>query len=285
VGNFWRRGPPQRTKVRNEMLRRPNVSHWTQYAPLFFTVLAAYYGRCTTVLIYRNSTRIVVGADTLSRHEDPSTGAETTSSYCKIRKTGAIYFSMSGLVSVSDFDAHRLAANAITHSNGVVESAKQFAKLSIGPFTDAVSYQRRHDPDSYKRNTKRGGSGVLSAIFMSFENSVPSFATVAFIIAETSPETMSMKANLDFCPGHACPPAGPGLEGRAIITLGVSDAIHRDVKDRPSFLTDLQNDPVSTIRRWIELETKEAPDVVGLPIDILTISKDGATWNARGMCH
>jgi hypothetical protein len=189
---------------------------------------------------------------------------------------------MSGLVTAySEFDAYRLAAGAITHSNGVVESAKQFAKLSIGPFTDAVSYERRRDPDSYKRNTKRGGSGGLSAIFMSFENSVPSFATVEFIVSETSPETLSMKANLNFCPGHACPPAGHGV---AIFTLGETDAIHRDVKDRP-FLTDLQNDPVSTIRRWIELETKDAPDVVGLPIDILTISKDGATWNARGMCQ
>ena len=281
MGNFWRRGPPQRTKVRNEMLRRPNVSHWTQYAPLFFTVLAAYYGRCTTVLIYRNSTRIVVGADTLSRHEDPSTGAETTSSYCKIRKTGAIYFSMSGLVSVSDFDAHRLAANAITHSNGVVESAKQFAKLSMGPFTEAVDYQRRHDPGNYKAVTKRGGFDMLQVFFMGFEHSVPSFARVVFTISETSPETISVKPHLLFCPGHAC----PGAESEAFFSIGVHEAIDRLADDRPSFRTALQNDPVSTIHRLIELETKEAPDRVGLPIDILTISKDGATWNVRGMCH
>jgi hypothetical protein len=142
------------------MLRRPNVCHWTRYAPVFFVVLAGCYGRCTTVLMYRNSTRIVVGADTLHLRMKASNGSETSSSYCKIRKTGTIYVSMSGLVSArSDFDAYRLAARAVTHSNGVVESANQFAKLSIGPFTDAVSYQRRHYPNSYKRDTKRGGSG------------------------------------------------------------------------------------------------------------------------------
>ena len=114
---------------------------------------------------------------------------------------------------------------------------------------------------------------------------MPSFATVAFNISETSPESISVKAQLDFCPGHACPVRGSGSERVAFLALGASDAILRDVKDRPSFRTDLQNDPVSTIRRWIELETKEAPDVVGLPIDILTISKDGATWNERGVCQ
>jgi hypothetical protein len=264
------------------MPRKPNVCHWTRCTPILIAVLASYYGRCTTVLMYRNSTRIVVGADTLSRHENPSTGAETSSSYCKIRKTGTIYVSMAGYTSArSGFDAYSLASKAINHSNGVVESAKQFAKLSIGLFTDAVSYQRRHHPDSYKRNTKRGGSEALSVIFMGFENFVPSFATVVFTISETSPETMSVKASLDFCPGHACPPRA-GLVFRA---MGVHEAIERNAQDRPSFPTDLQNDPASTIRRLIELETREAPDEVGLPIDILTISKDGATWNARGVCH
>jgi hypothetical protein len=104
-----------------------------------------------------------------------------------------------------------MQARAITHSKGVVESAKEFAKLSIDPFTDAVNYQRRRYPDSYKRDTKRGGSAGLSAIFMSFENSVPSFATVTFTISETSPETMSVKTQFDFCPGHACPVTGPGI--------------------------------------------------------------------------
>src|SRR5215467_8628226 len=134
------------------MLRRPKVRHWTRYAPLFFAVLTAHYGRCTTVLMYRSSSRIVVGADTLHHRVKPSDGSEVNSSYCKIRKTGTIYVSMSGLVSArSDFDAYRLAARAITHSKGVVESANEFAKISIGPFTDAVSYQRRRYPEAYKR--------------------------------------------------------------------------------------------------------------------------------------
>ena len=265
------------------MLRRLNVCHWTRYAPLFFAVLAPHYGRCTTVLVYRDSTRIVVGADTLSHVVNPSTGAETSSSHCKIRKTGTIYVSMAGLTAdLPNFDAYRLASEAITHSNGVVESAKQFAKLSTGPFTEEVNYMRRNEPVEYKTQIMGGKRGALQAFFMSFENSVPSFATVALTISETSPETISVKANLDFCPGHACPPARLGLATRV---LGIGDAIYKDVKDHPSFLTDFQNDPVSTIRRLIELETRDAPELVGLPVDILTISKDGATWNARGMCH
>src|SRR5262249_11962589 len=111
------------------------------------------------------------------------------------------------------------------------------------------------------------------------------FATVIFTISENSPESISVKTRLDFCPGHACPLAGHGSEKLNFLTMGVHEAIDRDVEDHPSFWTDLQKDPVSTIRRLIELETREAPDLVGLPIDILTISKDGAKWNARGMCH
>jgi hypothetical protein len=240
--------------------------------------------------MYRSPTRIVVGADTLRHHVSPSGGSEKTS-FCKIKRTGTIYVSMAGYTSdLPRFDAYSLASRAISDSNGVAESAKQFAKLTITPFTEAVSYKRRHNPVEYKTQISKGaikgkGFGALEVFFMSFENSVPSFATVTFTISETSPETMSVKTQFDFCPGHGCPPAGSGLEKLVFKTIGVADAIDGSIKDRPSVLTDLQNDPVSTIRRLIELETKEAPDLVGLPIDILTISKDGAKWNARGVCH
>jgi len=265
---------------------RPRNCHWTRYAPIIFAFLASPHGRSTTVLMYRNSTRIVVGADTLSQHVKASNGLKT-SSYCKIRKTGTVYVSMSGLVSANSngFDAYRLASSAIAHSSGVAQSAKEFAKVSIGAFQDAVRSQRRYHPDLYERESKRGGPDALQALFMSFENSVPSFATVIFTVSEDSPEKVSVAAHLDFCPGHACPVAGPGLEKLVFITTGVHEAIDRAVEENPSFSTDLQNDPVSTIRRFIEIETKEVPDLVGLPIDILTISKDGATWNHRGMCH
>jgi hypothetical protein len=264
------------------MLRRPDVCHWTRYATIFFVVLASHSGRGTTVVIYRDSTRIVVGADTLRHFVKPSRGSESYS-FCKIKKTRTIYVSMAGLTAdLPNFDAYRLASRAITHSNGVVESAKQFAKLSTGPFTEEVNYIRRNDPIEYRTQIMGGRRGALQAFFMSFENSVPRFATVEFIISETSPETISVKPNLDFCPGHACPPARLGLATRV---LGIGDAIYRDAKEHPSLLTDFQNDPVSTIRRLIELETREEPDLVGLPIDILTISKDGATWNQRGVCH
>lgn len=261
---------------------RRNVCRWFRYIPLTLTFLASPHGRCTTVLLYRNSTRIVVGADTLH-----SLTASSHSSYCKIRKTRAIYVSMSGLVSSSfnGFDAYRTASSAIAHSSGVAESAKEFVKLSIGPLQEAVSRERRYAPDFYERELKRGGPVALQTFFMSYENSVPSFATVIFTISELSLEKLSINAHLDFCPGHACPPADPGSGKLIFIAMGTHEAIDRAVGGRPTFPTDLQNDPVSTIRRLIEIETREVPDVVGLPIDILTISKDGATWNQRGMCR
>jgi hypothetical protein len=205
----------------------------------------------------------------------------------QIRKAGTVYVSMSGLVSARSrgFDAYRLASSAIAHSIGVAESTKEFARLSIRPFQEAVSYERRYYPDVYKTETKRGGPDALQAFFFSFENSVPTFASVIFTIREDSPEKVSIAAHLDFCPGHACPVAGDSLEKLVFLAMGAHEAIDRFAEDHPTFPTDLHNDPVSTIRLLIEIETRELPDLVGLPVDILTISKHGATWNHRGMCR
>jgi hypothetical protein len=252
--------------------------------PIIFTFLASPPGRCTTVLLYRDSTRIVVGADSLSG--ELSSGASKTSSLCKIRKTGNVYVSMAGYISATSngFDAYRLASSAIAHSTGVAESAKQFARLSIRPFQESVSHERRYHPDLYKSETKRGADALV-IFFMSFENSVPTFASVTFTITEDSTEKVSVATHLDFCPGHGCPGATTGPGNLVFLTLGVVGAIDRFVGDHAAFPTDLHNDPVSTIRRLIEIEIRESPDLVGLPIDILTISKDGATWSQRGMCR
>ena len=209
------------------------------------------------------------------------------SSYCKIRKTGTVYVSLSGLVSASSngFDAYGMASSAIAHSSGVAESAKEFVRLSIASLQEAVSHERQYHPDLYEKETKRGGPVALQAFFMGYEKSVPSFAMVIFTIAELSPEKLSINAQLDFCPGRACPPADPGSEKLVFFAMGTHEAIDKVVAERPAFATDLQKNPVSTIRGLIEIETREVPDLVGPPIDILTISKDGAVWNQRGMCR
>jgi hypothetical protein len=273
------------------MWMQRNVLHWPQYVGIIFTLLATLDGRCTTVLLYRDSTRIVVGADSLS-HKVKASNLARSFSYCKIRKTGAVYVSMSGLVSASSngFDAYRTASSAIAHSNGLAESAKEFARLSIAPLQEAVSHQRQYHADLYDKETKRGGSVALQAFFMSYEKSVPSFAIVILTISEHSPGKDSpgkdlLTTRFDFCPGHACPPADPGSENVVFFAIGTHEAIDRVMAKRHAFSTDLQNDPVSTIRRLITIETREVPGLVGLPIDILTLSRDGAAWNQRGMCH
>ena len=236
---------------------------------------------CTTVIVYRTPSKIVIGADTLY------TVGFTTSSQriCKITNIGDISVAATGFVydAQNAFDAYALARKARRHSSGIIAAARRFEQSARPGLERAMRLERQLDPATYKNEN----DPALSVLFAGIEDGVPIFAVISFFHSQNSSKPMAVTPHLDVCPGNACRP-----DGSAFFVLGDRNAccdsgrsaffvLGQRYVPAPSGLTD---DPVSAIRQFIQAKIDRFPKRVGGPIDILTISKDGEVWNQKGKC-
>src|ERR1700691_5623071 len=146
------------------MRRRWFIDRCFHYVVLsMFVAVCLTRGRCTTVILYRDSNKIVVGADTLFRLKMQNDGWKSVLA-CKIRKTGAVYVALSGfaIAPPTMFDSYRLASQAIRSSDGVVASAKRFTMLTNGPFQEAVRFARLHDPAMYQSEIEKKAEPLVA---------------------------------------------------------------------------------------------------------------------------
>jgi hypothetical protein len=267
------------------MRRLRHVYHWPRLVAVAL-LFGATSLESTTFIVYRTSAKIVVGADGLGLIDTPKGLAGIP--FCKIRKTRSTYVVMSGFISEprTAYSAYTVAAKAIRNSEGVVAAAQRFIKLNIGPFHRAADIMRNRNPKLYRNYVMRGPE-QLTAFFIGVENSVPTLAGVHFKIAEVFDKEITVTPILHTCPGELCPPISlpPPAKGEGIVFSEVGE--HTELDDmiaHPSFSAHFLDDPVAAIRYGIEIEIKAHPDLVGPPISILTLSKDGETWNQQGEC-
>lgn len=240
-----------------------NLTGYAVTATLIISVATRI--ECTTVVMYRSSSQIVVGADTFL-HENTPAGSSRSGHICKIRKKKHIYLTMAGFASQTHtgYNAFNLALNAITHSTDIVSAAQQFIQIGSKPFQQALTFERSVRPKEYEKWIKNRDPEALQVLFMGMERGTPTVAVVAFTISEDAHRRILVISSLHTCPGDRCPPVGPGLEGLLFVGIGEHKAVDRISKE-PSFPTELRRDPVFTIRRVIEAQIRDTPTYVTAP--------------------
>jgi hypothetical protein len=226
----------------------------------------------TTVAVLRTPERIVVGADTLGYESGQATHL------CKIQREGAIFFSFAHFIvdKKSGFSAPALAHSAASGAS-IRDAAFRFKRLVLPAFAKALRRLQHDGPQFYVDNIKSGPT-PLSALFLGVEHGVPKFYVVAVKVVDDTHGRMRLGADILECPGSYCT---NGFGGAA---LGANE-VALEASKNSLVWTGFLNDPVSGVRKMVEMEIADKPKYVGPPIDIVSVNGSGSHVEQVGLCH
>lgn len=242
----------------------------------FLFVAARFDG--TTVAVIYSPTQIVIAADTLFIRTH-YVGKGTRFPVCKLRQAGNVFFASIGRVvdnPDTNFSLNDLGEQSILQDKGVLASAQRLMKIGETPIRDTIAWLRIHNPAFYNASLK-GVTYPMEVAFAGFDSSQPVVADVYFSVEEKGADIVVV-SHLKVCPGVTCPDAS-GLSVK-----GQSSAFRRYIS-KPGFSKKaLFDDPVEAVKKIIVMEAADAPDDVGEPIDIVTITPKGHSCSVRGQC-
>jgi hypothetical protein len=222
----------------------------------------------TSIVAVRVNDRLIVGADSKETRAD---NLPVTERFCKIGRASGFYFVTAGFVRVlnSEFDAHTIITNASRIAGKIEGKITAVEQAVTGPLIRALTRHRQRYPLDYRQRFKTGSA--LQIIFFGVEAGSTFMITSEFISTPPDLEHIQLKINRSKCPGE-CP------DGDDIFAGGENDAFEKFLNDKPNYW---KINPIEAVRTLIELEIKNSPNLVGPPVDILYVDKNGAQWIQR----
>lgn len=216
----------------------------------------------TSIIAVRDERRIVVGADS----KVTLVGGPSNNIICKIIQIGDTFFALSGLAYApwTSFNAYYIAAESCRRGASVLEKNEIFESLVTEPLSRTIEYIMKSTPEQYESNYRE--DTCLTIIFFGIENDSPMISGSNF--ERTVNENGEVKIEIERL-------GGSGFTG--CIVLGKSDAIGPLLLQPYIFRMGY----VEAVNALITMETRRNPQDVGLPIDILEVTRDGARWVQR----
>lgn len=190
-------------------------------------------------------------------------------SVCKIMQVDDLFFAFAGLPKYNrgGYDLVAIVKKAVKSGRSLSDKVRAFDDLVVKPLERSLSWIKSHQPDYYKQEI--AGKNAVQIVFAGIEKGRPLLQLRYITVTDHGGRKPSVTVNKVRCPGSDCP------RGEFITFLGHNAAIKRYISKVPSFW---QKGYAEGIRLLIDLEIKEAPEVVGPPIDILRIGRRGAEW-------
>lgn len=237
----------------------------------------------TTVVVRRTPSQIVVGADSLVTTRQESTNARerhriiTTQSYaCKIvvvQNKAFAYVGWVGGPTAGYVDVNGIGIKSLETTPNIIEAADSFSAMITEPLKKSLEWARLNRIEDYRLSTIDAGTGgtktSLAAFFLAVENGIPTLAHRGFKVINAESEPVQLVPVNDNCPSEACP-HNFDVTGMA----GHYDEIKEYKTNKPFWR---ENGNVGGVRLLIE-KMEQSSELVGGPIDILRITKDGACW-------
>jgi len=215
--------------------------------------LYACTAQATTIIVQKTTKHIVVAADSLFTSQDLT----PIRFGCKLRRANNIYFTGSERTMGAQ-QALRIAWESMLGSRSASQAARKFGLRSQEMADRAKFY--------YPREVKEclGGHICGEFLFFEVEHGVPKLTTVKMEFAGTFESFILVPHTFD-CPGTC-------LDTEKVsFCMGVCAGITPE-----SFKTGLPD--TDTARKLVSREEQLAPQLVGGPIDVLTLDASGAHW-------
>lgn len=244
---------------------------------LGFFLSSAVSSSATTIIAVRTPDGVVLGADSKMTKGD---GAESWTA-CKIGSANNVLWAISGIVDVNVPTMHFSMIDAAKASlSGTQESIedriKRFEAVVVPPLTNLFRDLKRGDPSYFSRDIE--GKVPTSILLAGMEDNTAFFHVRSFRVKS---DTKSGVVGIEIA-AMDCPSSGCLNTGTTYLALGEHADADRQVADNP----DLWTNPgiVAAVRSLIQTEIRRLPALVGPPIALVAIMKDGVHWISRGAC-
>ena len=190
---------------------------------------------------------------------------------CKIHRVEQLYFATAGLLRKAEagFFLDQLAKEACARGHDPDGAASRFRELVSEPLIKTMAYSKQHNPQRYKRDYL-GRPAVASGVFVGYANQRPR------IVMETFGLDPAGRLRVT---GIALPDA----TGRNVLQVGQTRADDDYELSHPSWAGDLA--PAELVKRLVEIEIRNEPQLVGPPISVLDALPSRWRWIEPGLCH
>jgi len=258
--------------MRREFLRRLLTLLLFVYAS--FAVTLAQGGDAadgTAMVAYRTENEIVVAADS-----KVTRGTFYVEPICKIRQFGNIFVTAGGLYRwpAGNFDLWKILSKAALGGAGLSDIVKRFETFVELPLKNTVKAIKNQEPNLYQE--KLLGKPSIAVLFFGIEDNV---LTLKYRVFYVHPKVDDVLFSVDIkagdCPGSLCP------AGKGVVFFKRDEVDNQKIEEmfsNPFVSGDPKCDVVDLARKFVQMMIDKNAINYGPPIDILSITKDGAKW-------
>jgi hypothetical protein len=237
---------------------------------LYLVLLAPVVHGQTSIVAARGPNEVVIGADSkrkISEFEPTGRLVGVTSTLaCKIQKADGFYFGCSGPCGELD------VASIIVRASRGPASIQSKVEGLVPLVEDALNnFLENKSPNALRLYVNK--PTALQLLFVGIQNRVPLIIGVDFHYRKSESGVSVKAGEIRVC--------GATSDACTHLVIGRTDAISNFSKKKGSMDYLARVPPVVGVERLIQMEIDEEPDDVGPPIDILRVTKRGATWIRR----
>ena len=182
---------------------------------------------------------------------------------CKIAKLGtSLFFAAAGTLT---FDPIPIIQQSIRETNGIWKALELAESRIQAAMEKGLADVKRYNPQSYRKSILHA---VDLIIFGAQLGSVFLYRRQFVIDART--DKISVQVNRENCPSKSCPPGE-----YSVVSFGQRSALDRYERDNPKPSSGSINEWANWTKAAIEAQTKETPQTVGGPVNILFLKPSG----------
>ena len=224
----------------------------------------------TSVVAVRTRSAIFIGSD--SKIVDGN--GRDTGKVCKILASNGIFFAVARIWGspTQEFSVASIAAEALETKGDLKRKISCFESSLVRPLERLLLSLKASDPKRFERELD--GHRAVDAIFVGFDAGYPALFVRSFIVSNSAARGIRLQIKREECTRN-CPDL-------AYVALGEHRAIDEALAANPDFW---KVGVVAAVKKLINLEVLKAPNLVGLPISILSIDSSGPHWIDRGACQ
>jgi hypothetical protein len=210
-----------------------------------------------------------MAADSKGFYSNTSTLKQESRVIPKIYKSGAVYFSLSGVVSNQK---RNLDISSLIHqqlkTNGDLTKAIQGIKSEIRKsLISYLSYNKINNPKLFDANLK-SGTYITSIGIIAVKDSKPYAHIIGFKIVNA--EKLGIIVEEDFASSEK-------EEPNRLFFLGKNNAINAYLDT----VKKIEEDPIKFVDKLLGIQIAKTPESVGAPVDIIQLNSQEAIWIRR----
>jgi hypothetical protein len=233
---------------------------------LYFVFLVPATHGQTSIVAARGPNEVVIGADSKRKISefDPkgSLVGVTSTLACKIQKANGFYFGCSGPCGELD-----VASIIVRASRGPV-SIQRKVEILVPQVEEALNkFISNKSPNALRLYVNK--PTALQLLFVGIQNRVPLILGVDFHYRQSDTAVFVEAGEIRIC--------GATSDACTHLVIGRTDAISNFSRKKGSMDFLARAKPAVGVERLIQMEIDDEPDDVGPPIDLLRITKRGAT--------